>query len=468
MNNRAGSAPPTASTKQFDWPVCYDAEKLLHQRLDDFLQRNSFARGLAQRMRDESGTRFLDWVDYFLLPSRDEPFLRDAGFAGDSLAETEADGLAWHHPAAMFPHVLLTSSEAGPLIGVAIRVERLADFVAAHHLNTKPEGDSLGHFRRVIVSEERGARFEAIERRGYRGFVPIQAQPGQASALFDAHDLWAGRRRLFDDSGEGFCESYGLIDRLLDLVGRNLACHVVFAEERAYWQQRNRAAQVQKARQDKLGLGWANHDHHTFRCSREHFIEFVGALERLGFERRERLFAGPQAGWGAQIFEQPVEGIVVAAGVDLLPEETVIDFSRHPLPPASSLGDVGLWVGLHGESFLEAGLHQLDARFDFNLAREQLDTAGFGALTPCSEFDFFKQAFTAGERWLVRPERAEKLLVSGLVTKAQFDRFIADGAPGSHLAALERRGGFKGFNQAAASAVVAATPTANRTAPDEI
>jgi hypothetical protein len=36
------------------------------------------------------------------------------------------------------------------------------------------------------------------------------------------------------------------------------------------------------------------------------------------------------------------------------------------------------------------------------------------------------------------------------------------------LAALERRGGFKGFKQAAASAGIAATAPANRTAPDEI
>ena len=51
----------------------------------------------------------------------------------------------------------------------------------------------------------------------------------------------------------------------------------------------------------------------------------------------------------------------------LLPEETQIDFSTNRLPLASRLGTVGLWVGLHGESFLEAGLHHLEARFDFAL-----------------------------------------------------------------------------------------------------
>ena len=90
-----------------------------------------------------------------------------------------------------------------------------------------------------------------------------------------------------------------MLDRLRDLAGPDLACHVVFAEERAYWQAHNHAGHVQKARQDQLGLGWANHDHHTFRSSRQHFVDLMRALEKLGFERRERYYAGAQAGWGA-------------------------------------------------------------------------------------------------------------------------------------------------------------------------
>jgi len=162
------------------------------------------------------------------------------------------------------------------------------------------------------------------------------------------------------------------MDRIVELVGRDVACHVVFVEERAYWERRNRAGQVQKRRQDILGLGWANHDHHTFRSSREHFLDLMRVLEKLGFERRERYYAGAEAGWGAQILEQPVEGIVAFCDVDLEPAETQIDFSRRPLPPSKKLGTIGLWVGLHGESFLQAGMHHLEARFDFNLLRDQL------------------------------------------------------------------------------------------------
>jgi hypothetical protein len=298
---------------------------------------------------------------------------------------------------------------------------------------------------------------DVVERRGYRGFVTAEPEAGHIERLFKARELWQNRARYFPDSKQGYANAHATLDRVLDLVGQNLACHVVFEAERAYWQRRNRAAQVQKQRQDALGLGWANHDHHTFRSSREHFLDLMSALEKLGFERRERYYAGAQAGWGAQLLEQPVEGIVVFADVDLLPDETEIDFSRRPLAPAARLGTVGLWVGLHGESFLEAGMHHLEARFDFTLVREQLKASHIGGMPPFSDFEFLKQAFTEGERWPVRPEKVDRLRRAGLITDEQARRFTADGAIGSHLETLQRKGGFKGFNQKSVSAIIAAT-----------
>jgi hypothetical protein len=59
---------------------------------------------------------------------------------------------------------------------------------------------------------------------------------------------------------------------------------------------------------------------------------------------------------------------------------------------------VGLWVALHGESFLEAGIHHLEARFDFGLVREQLKQSNIFGMPPFSDFDFLRQAFTEGER----------------------------------------------------------------------
>src|SRR5437762_8168282 len=179
----------------------------------------------------------------------------------------------------------------------------------------------------------------------------------------------------------------------------------------------------------------------------------MGALEKLGFERRERFYAGAQAGWGAQILEQPVEGIVAFCDVDLEPEDTEIDFSRLPLPASKRLGTIGLWVGLHGESLLEAGMHHLECRFDYALLREQLAKIDINTMEPFSDFPFLKQAFTEGERWPVRRERLEKLRAQKLITDEQFQEFASKGAIGSHLENLQRKGGSKGFNKHAVSLI---------------
>lgn len=456
---------PTATAvtnreQRFDWPLCYDAENFVLMQIEAFLARNSFAAKLSERMRDESGTLLIDWVDYLVLPAEGKKALRNFGFTDDSLGETQVTSrkTLWH-PEAMLPRVILdrAAPNAGHPQALAIHVDSISDFMAAYGITAEPEGEPLSRFRRVVVSVENKTRFEVVERRGYRGCVPEKNKPGQAEAILQAHDLWKTRQRIFHDDTEGFRHVQALLDRVIALVGRDLACNVVFAEERAYWERRNRAAQIQKRRQERMGFGWANHDHHTFRCSRTHFIDLMRALEKLGFEWRERYYAGAQAGWGAQILEQPVEGIVAFCDVDLEAGDTETDFSRELLPPSRRLGTIGLWVGLHGESFLDAGMHHLECRFDHELLRQQLAAEGVSTMKPFSDFPFLKQAFTEGERWPVRRKRAERLLRSGLIEEKQFNQFLAEGALGSHLENLQRKGGFKGFNQTSVSVIIEAT-----------
>jgi len=238
-------------------------------------------------------------------------------------------------------------------------------------------------------------------------------------------------------------------------MGKDLTCDQFFAAEREYWQRRNRAAQVQKARQDSLGLGWANHDHHTYRSSREHFSRLIATLEKLGFVCRERFYAGAQAGWGAQVLEQSAARIVIFADVDLAPEELLNDFSHQGLGPRDELGTVGLWCALHGEAFLQAGMHHLECQFDFDALRQQMESsAGVKVMKPFTNFPYLRQAFTEGEMWPVRPERIDRLLKQGLITEAQATQFRTQGAIGSHLENLERNQGFKGFNQTGVSDII--------------
>ena len=177
----------------------------------------------------------------------------------------------------------------------------------------------------------------------------------------------------------------------------------------------------------------------------------------MGFTHREQFFAGEEAGWGAQILEHPQCNIVVFADIDLLKEERDVDFTRYELKQITHMGTVGLWVGLHGESIFQAGLHHLAARFDFEKLRTDLKQQGVNTMSPFSYFEFLKQAFTEGETWTVNKKRLDEVLVRGFITKAQYETFLGNGAVGSHLENLQRTQGFKGFNQQSVSAIIKAT-----------
>ena len=453
----ASSLPTSSSTDRaiFDWPLCHDAERLIRVYLTQFFPHNAFAAELAGRMQEETGTDFFEWVDYVMMsPSEAEP-LSAAGFVAENVAASAGVKVLWH-PHAMMPRVLVHSNEASGM-ELGLRPEVLADFIAAHDLAVKIEGAPGASFRRAVVADQNGAKLVAVERLGGRGFVVEDSSPTTLLSIMTARELWRTRKRDFPDDAQGVAHAFQRLEQVLALVDRDAACDLFFAEERRFWQARNRAAQVQHHRQDRLGLGWGNHDHHTFRCSRERFADLMEFLLKLGFVKRERFYAGAEAGWGAQILEQSVAGIVVFADVDLLPEETQIDFSSQRLPRASQLGTVGLWCGLHGDSFLQAGMHHLEARFDFARLRDQLAAVGVNTMRPFSDFEFLRQAFTEGERWRVRPARVERLRQQGLISAEQAAGFVRDGAIGSHLENLQRKGGFKGFNQKSVSVIISAT-----------
>lgn len=452
-------APPDKkSPATFDWPLAYEAEQLVGGYITAFLEKHGFAKKLAERMRDETGTEFYEWTDHFALAPEHGVELRAVGFVEEAVP-ISAGATVLHHPKAMMPRVVLRAggSRGGVPSALAIKPEALPDFLAQHDLAAPIEGDFGARLRRALVAEENGLSLYAVERLGYRGFLVEEPAPGFAAAVIKARELFRTRRRHFPDDAQGVAHAFDVLGRVLALVPRDVACELFFAEERVYWEFRNRAGRVQKRRQDTLGLGWGNHDHHTFRCSRRLFADLVEFLTRLGLEKRERFYAGDEAGWGAQVMEAPAVGIVVFADVDLLPGEIDIDFAAQRLPEMKELRTVGLWCGLHGDSFLQAGMHHLEARFDFARLRDQLAAEGVATMKPFSDFAFLKQAFTEGERWRVRPERVAALRAKNFITPAQADGFLRDGAIGSHLENLQRKGGFKGFNQKAVSAIIAAT-----------
>jgi hypothetical protein len=456
---------------ELEWQRWPEAAGLIGRWIEAALGGNAVAARLGERMQVETSTRFGDWVDHLVVSDRAGQGpgrrLHQVGFARQ--ASAYAVGIpTYAHPGGVFPRIAVAPGDGPEVREVAIRVESVAAFSRAHDLGLEIIGYPLGPYRVARVRAEGAATSLAVvERRGYMGFDAFPGElaragrmtPHAARDALAARELWQARRRRFDDDAEGLAVTEATLARVIDRAGStDLACHLVFEVERDYWQSRNRAAQVQKARQDRLGLGWANHDHHTFRCSRRFFPRVIALFEALGFGLRERFHAGADAGWGAQILEHPTTGIVVFADLDLDPDEATHDFAHQPLEDLPRPHTVGLWVGLHGESILEAGMHHLEARFDFDALRNDLKAeSGIETMKPFSNSLFLRQAFTAGERWPVARHRADHCLALGWIDAEQHAQFLREGTIGSHLENLERGEGYKGFNPQAVSAIIAAT-----------
>lgn len=438
----------------YQWTTQPQAAACVRDIYHEFLTRCPLAKTWETRLLHETGTRLLDWIDHWALPSGSDHASRlvEVGF----VATAENGVSVWRHPGGLFPAVILRDK---PTWQMAMHVESVADFLAAQSGGEPPEieGAPLAPLRRACIAADQQAEFWVLERHGYTGFEPPPFSPEQGAAVLIQAEAFRLRRRRFDRDEDGFAHAMKLIQQAVDQVGVDRASDLFFAAEREYWMRRNRAACVQKARQDALGLGWGNHDHHTYRSSREHFHRLIAALEALGMVCRERFYAGREAGWGAQVLEQPRAGIVVFADVDLAPEEVMGDFAHEPLPSRRELGTVGLWCKLHGEAFLQAGMHHLECQFAFDAAKDQLAQSGVATMKPFTDFEFLRQAFTQGEMWPVAPERLEAALAEGYITAEQAEKFRREGALGSHLEILQRDEGYKGFNQTGVSEIIQRT-----------
>lgn len=437
---------------KYDWKRHPKAEQLLIGYLSECVNSNAVAKKLEQDLLHLTSTRLLDWVDHFVVGPSSEaiPALEAVGFVADP-----SDSKAFHHPGALLPRVVINEDTVG-VGGVAVVVESIADFLMVRGLNRPIEGASQSGFRICAVETEDSVTLWAVERRGTWTMKPTTAGLGYLDSVITAKERWQTRPRSGDENHD-MNYALTLAKEIGEAIGVDRAAWVVLEVEREYWQARNTAAQVQKGRQDHLGMGWANHDHHTFRSTRRHFRQLVNLFEELGFHCRERFYAGEEAGWGAQVMENSNCNMVLFLDVDLDPEEIEIDFAHTTLEERDHRGTIGLWCELHGDSILRAGMHHLEAQFMFDELKTDLDKLGVGMMDPFSDFEYLRQAFTAGEIWHVLPERIEKLVAAKLIDETEAGKFREYGAVGSHLENLQRRDGYKGFNQKNVSFIIKKT-----------
>lgn len=430
----------------FQWLCHPEAEQFFLQTLSHSISKNGALQKISQDLTRKTSTRLFDWVDHVMVPESEKTRekLQHYGF--------QEEGEALCHPGAQFPAVVF-----GDEYGVALLVESIADFLMVRGLCKEIEGSLLSPFRRSLIHKENGVSFWVVERRGSRTREPTYPSLEYVSDYLELKELWQTRPRRSQAEEDEIEFAIDLAKECVGTIGRDVAAWLVLEAERAFWQAKNRAGQMQKARQDRLGMGWANHDHHTFRSSRRLFTKLVELFEVLGFHCRERFYAGEQAHWGAQVMENRTARLTLFLDVDLTPDEVSIDFAHQGLPQEHSLGTIGLWCALHGDSILKAGMHHLEAQFEFQALQDDLHTLGVKMMKPFSDFSFLKQAFTEGEWWEVEGERVDPLVKKGLITEEIAAQFKEKGAVGSHLENLQRREGYKGFNQKNVSDIIRKT-----------
>lgn len=443
------------SNKAFQWTCHPKAEALVMGILDEASRENTFIAALSESLHKHTSTRLFDWLDHVIAPHSPalEKDLENFGFVSETVAATYR---VYHHPGAQLPRVVV-HDHSQSINGIAVSVESIPDFLMVRGLSGLIEGSPCSGYRRCCVSTDNQVSCWVVERRGHIGYEPTYNDENYLSKYIAAKERWKTRPRDLADSKEAISRAIVIAQELVSQLGEETAAWIVLECEREYWQSRNTAGQTQKNRQDRLGMGWANHDHHTFRSSRKYFTQLVRLFEILGFQCRERYYAGKEAGWGAQIMENPKCRLVLFLDVDLAADELEIDFAHHPMPELDHLGTIGLWCALHGDSILKAGMHHLEAQFMFDDLAHDLKGHGVSMMDPFSFFPYLKQAFTHGEIWSVDHSKVQSLLSEGKITSAQAEKFLSYGAIGSHLENLQRREGYKGFNQKNVSVIIKKT-----------
>lgn len=442
------------SQQDFHWKCEPQAEAIVEQLLTNLCQSSEEIALLSHSLEAQTSTRLFDWIDHITVKYSPQlqGMLEDAGFIRCAATATLS---LWRHPGAQLPMVALDEKHVES--SVSVRVESIADFLMVRGIHRLIEGSPYSGYRRCCINPEQGGNLWVVERRGTLPLYPTEENEQYLYRYIRAEQLWQSRNRDLADEDSAMLLTLECADKLVQSLGQQIAAWIVLDIERRYWQNKNSAGQLQKARQDRLGMGWANHDHHTFRSSRRHFTPLVRLFEILGFHCRERFYAGKEAGWGAQVMEHSSCGLVLFLDVDLAPQEIEIDFSHEPLPELERLGTIGLWCALHGDSILKAGMHHLEAQFSFESLTKDLAHSGVRMMEPFSAFPYLKQAFTAGEVWPVANQRIDRLLHMGRISHEEAERFRSYGAVGSHLENLQRREGYKGFNQNNVSFIIKKT-----------
>jgi hypothetical protein len=422
-------------TAPVQWERQVQAQEAYLGTITRLMEASPQTKAFAQRLLQETAIRLIDIVDHLILAD-------DAMLATLAAAGWRQDGKVLRNPTGQFPQVL-----SGGRSVIMIRVESIDQFNRVHGLASALQGAPYAPLRMAVAFDGPQASMGVVERNGGTGHAVEASDP---ATIREGRLLLAAfrtRRRQLDTVDAGLTAVEHLVDRAVAAIGPHRACAFWLMAERENWMRRCAAGRLQKARQDAVGVGWANIDHHTYDSSRHHFRQTIRIFEKLGYERREMLYAGELAGWGSQVLEQPVIGSTIFADVDLAPEELSVDFARDSLPDLPKHRRAGLLSELLGESILEAGLNHVAGLYDQRVLRSQLASHGLQMMQPFTNWPHLYQELTEGDWDAVDPLRVDTLERNGHVSAEQAEELRMNGSIVTHLENIERNDGYKGFNR---------------------
>ena len=176
--------------ESFQWTPQPEAEKLVRELIESFVSKNSFASQLSRRMKEETGTRFNDWVEGIFAPAS-VPISQKLTAVG---YEQQASRV-WSNPNGMFPKIVLHDSSTMQL---HLKVGSVVDFADVWRLRERILGIPGGVYRRVRASKEADTELWAAERWGYGGFEILRDDPSRTIEMMSARESFLTRGREFD------------------------------------------------------------------------------------------------------------------------------------------------------------------------------------------------------------------------------------------------------------------------------
>ena len=159
---------PRAATDvllDYQWTPQPAAAAWLRQIAAVVLAELPWARDFAGRLFRESGVRFHDLIDTVFLAEGD-PHLEGALAAGWERQGASGSRAIYDQPRGLFPTIAVGKPAAG--VAVELKVESVADFLAANHLTCAIDGRPLAAYRRAVVAAGEQTALGVAERHGTR------------------------------------------------------------------------------------------------------------------------------------------------------------------------------------------------------------------------------------------------------------------------------------------------------------